>query len=162
MLGRHIVIKIGDQRGPRLQLKTPFNKREDVLDTGNIKPFASIEASAQAIMRDLEKSMEIKENPAKWTFRVLTEYIKNFETTLDQEHEIGARLVSFGRDIMFHIRDISYYYPNMITFYGINENGENVQLIQNYTQLSVLLIAVKRIEEKARRIGFLHDEEGKK
>jgi hypothetical protein len=129
------------------------------MNTRKLNPFASLESGMQGVMRNLENSLDRKENPAKWTFKVLTEYIKNFEANLDQEHEIGAHLVSFGREIIFHIRDVGYCSPNIITFYGVNENGENVQLIQNYTQLNVLAIVVKKIEEKPRRIGFLHEEE---
>ena len=93
-------------------------------------------------------------NPARWTFKRLSEYIRDFEKELDEEHEIGARLVSFGSIVTFHIEDIGYYGPDIITFYGLNDKGEYVQLIQNIAQLSVLLVAVKKLGEKARRIGF--------
>jgi len=94
-------------------------------------------------------------NPARWTYKRLAEYIKDFEEELDEEHEIGARLVSFGSNIIFHIEDMGYYGPDIIAFYGLNDKGEKVQLIQNIAQLSVLLVAVKKLGEKARRIGFI-------
>ena len=95
-----------------------------------------------------------KINPARWTYERLIEYIKDFENELDSEHEIGARLVSFNTATVFHIQDLGYYGPDIISFNGINENGENVQLIQNVSQLNVLLVAVKKIKDKPRRIGF--------
>jgi len=98
-------------------------------------------------------------NPAKWTHKRLSEYIKTFESELDDEHEVGARLVSFGQAITFHIERIGYYGPDIISFYGFNEQQERIQLIQHVSQLSVLLIAVKKQQEKPRRIGFVIDTE---
>jgi hypothetical protein len=96
-------------------------------------------------------------NPAKWTYTRLGEYIQQFEEELDNDHEIGARLVSFGQTVVFHVERLGYYGLNIITFYGTNEAGEKVQLIQNVSQLSVLLVAVKKQQEKPRRIGFAFD-----
>lgn len=93
-------------------------------------------------------------NSAKWTYERLVDYINDFEKELDDEHEIGARLVSFGSTITFHIQDIGYWGPDIISFTGVDDNSQRVKLIQHTSQLSVLLIAVTKTEEKARRIGF--------
>jgi hypothetical protein len=52
---------------------------------------------------------------------------------------------------------IGYQDPDITTFHGFNENNEHLQLIQNVSQLSVLLVAMKQIGEKPRRIGFIWD-----
>ncbi len=91
---------------------------------------------------------------AGWTYQRLVEYIKEFESDLDEEHEIGARLVSFGSEVQFHIQDIGYYDPDIITFSGVGEKSKKLLLVQNISQLSVLLIAVPKLEEKPRRLGF--------
>jgi hypothetical protein len=100
-------------------------------------------------------------NPAKWTYIRLVEYIKDFEAELDNDHEIGARLVSFGQSITFHIQDMGYYGPDIISFDGMNDQGEKLQLIQHISQLSVLLIGMKKQNETPRRIGFILDEKAK-
>ena len=119
-------------------------------------PLNNLGASIARQTAALEKMTlnDPKVNPAKWTYERLVEYIRKFEEDLDEAHEIGARLVSFGNTITFHINDIGYYNPNIITFYGSNENGESMKLIQNETQLSVLLVALKKREDKPKRIGF--------
>jgi hypothetical protein len=109
----------------------------------------------------LSESLGRTSNPARWTYERLGEYIKDFESELDEEHEIGVRLVSFGQTISFHVQNIGYYGPDIITFYGTNENGEKLQLIQNLSQLSFLLIAVKKLQDKPKRIGFIWDDEKK-
>jgi len=98
---------------------------------------------------------------AGWTYARLVEYIKDFESELDDEHEIGARLVSFGSDIQFHVLDIGYYDPDIISFSGITTSGQKVQLVQNISQLSVLLITLPKLEEKPRRLGFQLDAQDK-
>ena len=86
----------------------------------------------------------------------LVEMIINFEKDLDNEHEIGARLVNFGQTIQFHIQDISYYNPSLIVFIGTMDDGSKVELIQHVNQISFLLVGMKKFEEEkpARRIGF--------
>jgi hypothetical protein len=93
-------------------------------------------------------------NDAEWMYKRLVEFIKDFEAQLDDDHEIGARLVSFGQNVTFHIDDMGYYGPDIITFYGKNESQQYVQLIQHISQLSVLLVAMEKVADKPRRIGF--------
>jgi hypothetical protein len=101
-------------------------------------------------------------NPAKWMYSRLVEYIKSFEENLDKDHEVGVRLVSFGQSITFHIEDMGYHGSDIISFKGVDDKGQAVQLIQHTSQLSVLLIAVKKQTETPRRIGFILDEQEKK
>lgn len=100
---------------------------------------------------------EAARNPAQWMYERLKQYIKDFERHLDDEHEIAARLVSFGEELTFHIEDMGYFGPDLITFFGKNEHGEPVQLVQHVSQLSVLLVALRKQEEVPRRIGFVLD-----
>ena len=93
-------------------------------------------------------------NPARWTYQNLVECINNLEKSFDDQHEIGARLVAFGSSVTFHLQDMNYYDPNIINFYGKNEEGEALQLIQHVSQLSVMLITLKKQSDKPVRIGF--------
>ena len=104
-------------------------------------------------LQDLKQESK---SSAEWTYERLGSYIRDFENELDQDHEVGARLVSFGQAILFHIESLGYYGPDIISFKGVTDKGENVKLIQNVSQLSVLLIAMPKRGEQAKRIGFLH------
>ncbi len=86
----------------------------------------------------------------------LINWINDFHKSLDEEHEAGARLVSFGQSLTFHIEDIGWWNPSLISFIGKTENGEPVELIQHVSQISILLIKMKRLEPQApkRPIGF--------
>ena len=93
-------------------------------------------------------------NPAKWTQLKFIECIYNFEKSLDDDHEIGARLLSFASEVTFYIQDVGYDDPHMISFSGSNENGEKLQLVQHVSQLNIFLIAMKKRGKEPVRIGF--------
>lgn len=98
-------------------------------------------------------------NPAAWTYERLVKLINSFENDLDNDHEIGARLVSFGENVTFHIIDMGFWGPDIITFDGINDKNEPIKLIQNINQLSVLLVSMKKINAVPKRIGFTLEKE---
>lgn len=84
----------------------------------------------------------------------LTSWITDFEKLLDPETEVGVRLVSFGQTLTFHLTDITYWNPFLIRFDGLNAEGQEVQLIQNVSQISILLMRLPRLADKPHRIGF--------
>jgi len=89
-------------------------------------------------------------------YRRLIVWFNNFHKSLDEEHEAGARLVSFGQSVTFHVEDISWWNPSLISFQGKTESGDRVELIQHVTQISVLLVALRRPDPTIakRPIGF--------
>lgn len=92
--------------------------------------------------------------PAEWMYERLVRSIASFEEDLDSESEIGARLVTFGNQEVIHIEDIGYWGPDLIIFYGKGHEGKPLQLLQHYSQVNVLLIAVPKEGPQPRRIGF--------
>ena len=95
-----------------------------------------------------------KLNPAKWTHERIVRSIIDFEKKLDETLEIGLRLVSFSNAEVIHINDVGYWGPDLVIFYGRNSLNHPVELIQHITQVSVLLVAMPKEGEEARRIGF--------
>ncbi|MDB5290278.1 MAG: hypothetical protein JWL69_1519 [Phycisphaerales bacterium] len=72
------------------------------------------------------------------------DWIREFDAKLDSEYEVGVRLVSFGQSVVFHLKDIGYWNPSLISFSGESEAGEPVELIQHVSQISVLLMKLPR------------------
>src|SRR5438093_1483893 len=93
-------------------------------------------------------------NPAAWMYERIVRSINDFEERLDPDHEVGARLVSFAADSKIHIENVGYWGPDIIIFYGVDNDRKQVQLLQHISQLSVLLLAVPKLHKEARRIGF--------
>lgn len=104
----------------------------------------------------LAEGLRMRENPAEWAFVRLSRLIQDFESKLDEDHEVGARIVNGPGDGAFHMRDVGFWGPDFILFMGVNENGRPIRLVQHYTQLNVLLSAMTKPSpaEPARRIGF--------
>jgi hypothetical protein len=104
-------------------------------------------------------------NLASEYYKRLVTWINEFDKSLDQEHEVGVRLVNFGQAVTFHLSDMGFWDPSLISLKGFTESGEPVELIQHITQISILLMKVKRQHpnKPKRPIGFApYPDEGKK
>lgn len=103
-----------------------------------------------------EIKLPVNANLASEFYERLISMINQFDDELDDEHEVGMRLVSFGQAIQFHVEDLGYHNPSLIRFFGRTEDGQKVELIQHVSQISFLLMSVKRLnpEEPKKKIGF--------
>lgn len=95
---------------------------------------------------------------ADYQYEVIIERIKEFEDSLDEEHEVALKLSSFGQSITLSVTDIGYSNPSILTFHGL-VGDSCATLIQHVSQLSFLLLSVKKANPEAppRRIGFERD-----
>ena len=96
-----------------------------------------------------------KKSPAEWMYDRLILYIRNFEGQLDGAHEIAMGFAGGDAGVL-RIEGLGYFDPDIVTFYGRDEDGAKTQLIQHVAQVSVILRAVRKevTDEPARRIGF--------
>jgi hypothetical protein len=97
---------------------------------------------------------EKHKSSAEYAISVIISEARKFEAKLDEDHEVGARLSSFGSSVLIHIRTLSAENPNIVIIDGLNENNEPVRLVQHFSQLSTLFVAVKKLKETPHRIGF--------
>ena len=79
-----------------------------------------------------------EKSPAQWAYERLILYIKNFESQLDSEHEVAMGFTG-GDARVLRIEGIGYFDPDIVTFYGRDDEGTRTQLIQHVTQLNVML-----------------------
>ncbi|WP_372603457.1 DUF6173 family protein [Actibacterium sp.] len=96
-----------------------------------------------------------EKSAAEWAYERLILYIRNFEELLDSEHEVAMGFA--GGDVgILRIEGVGYFDPDIITFYGSDDDGARTQLIQHVSQLNVLLQAMPKAQDapEARRIGF--------
>jgi hypothetical protein len=82
-------------------------------------------------------------SPAEWAHDRLVMYIRNFESQLDAEQEIAMGFASDESGVL-RIEGLGYFEPDIVTFYGRDDDGAKTQLIQHVTQLSVTLRAVPK------------------
>ena len=88
-------------------------------------------------------------------FEILEKYIRDFERTLDSEHEVGLILTNFGQTITMQVTEIGYEKSVLMVFKGY-VNGKMSTLIQHVSQLNFLLTAIEKEPEKPKTvIGFV-------
>jgi hypothetical protein len=94
-------------------------------------------------------------SPAQWAYERVILYIKNFEEQLDDKHEVAMGFAGGDAGIM-QIEGVGYFAPDVLTFYGRDEDGTRTQLVQHVSQLNVMLRAMPKAPEveEPRRIGF--------
>lgn len=89
-------------------------------------------------------------------FEILQEYIEEFQSTLDDEHEVGLLLTNFGQSTLMQVCEISYEESVLLIFKGY-VNGKYSTLIQHVSQLNFLITSVKKEPDRPKRkIGFIH------
>lgn len=94
-------------------------------------------------------------SPAEWAYERLILYIQRFEQGLDATQEVAMGFTG-GAGGVLQIEGVGFYDPDLVTFYGRDEEGLKTQMIQHVTQLNVILRAVPKVSpaEPPRRIGF--------
>lgn len=96
-----------------------------------------------------------EKSAAEWAYERLILYIQRFEQGLDAAHEVAMGFTG-GAGGVLQIEGVGFYDPDLVTFYGRDEDGQKTQMIQHVSQLNVILRAVpkERPAEPPRRIGF--------
>ncbi len=96
-----------------------------------------------------------EKSPAEWAYERVILYIRNFEEQLDPAQEAAMGFAG-GNAGVLRIEGLGFFDPDVLTFYGRDEDGLKTQLIQHVSQLNVMLRAIPKMQpdEPARRIGF--------
>jgi len=95
-------------------------------------------------------------HPEVGVYKAIREYFEQFEAELETGQEIAIRLASFGNEVDFRLEKIGFTLPSIITFIGVTDVGERIQLVQHVSQLSYMLRAVEKLNDQPTRIAFFH------
>lgn len=130
--------------------KPDYNRMDSILS--NIKP---ISEQFSDVLSELQNSQS-----AQIYVKQIHGQIDDFEADLDQDFEVGVKLVSFGQTITFHVSAIGWIQPSLIIFEGFTDKDEPIKLIQHINQISFLLMKIKRLDSSVerRKIGFIQPE----
>lgn len=114
---------------------------------------------SQALAEAVRNQKQVDNGYANIFYDQIVESINAFDEELDNEHEVGIKLVSFGQTIQFHITQLKYKNPYLIYFVGFLEDGSPIELVQNVSQISFVMIKLKRAETETpkRKIGFANE-----
>ncbi|WP_051376936.1 DUF6173 family protein [Agrobacterium tumefaciens] len=115
--------------------------------TGNIL------SGLNATMDEVRIIAQRKNNPAEYMYERMVRIIGHQQEALSADHELGV-LVTGGSAPAFHLRRIAFSNPDILVFIGKDADNNDIQLMQHHSQMSVVLIAMPKLEQKAYRIGF--------
>lgn len=108
----------------------------------------------------LQSLTDIEPHPIAYSysdtqFEILKRRIREYEASLDSDHEVALRLTNFGQTVLMHVTEISYEKSVLLVFKGYVD-GRMSTLIQHVSQLNFLLTSVEKgsLSQK-RRIGFV-------
>jgi hypothetical protein len=109
----------------------------------------------KAAARKASEAKQVPAMPAAWAYQRLVAYIRNFEAQLNPSQEVAMGFAG-GDSGVLRIEGVGFSDPDILTFYGRDDDGARTQLIQHVTQLSVILraVPVQSPDTPARRIGF--------
>lgn len=98
-----------------------------------------------------------RNNPAGYMHERVLRQMRDFEASLGEDEEIGARLPASAFDEPFRLTAVGFSDPDLLVFRGEQEDGRPVELLQHHTQFNLLLVALPKAPERdqPRRIGFL-------
>jgi hypothetical protein len=119
-------------------------------------PLYSDNHGINRVYREMSEAAHSRISPFAGTCRAVQSSIKDFEATLDSEHEVAIRLAPFGSSFEFRAQEIRFSPSDVVTFHGYTETGEKVQLVQHLSQVNLLLTAVRKLNDTPIRVAFLH------
>jgi hypothetical protein len=82
-------------------------------------------------------------SPAEWAYDRLVLYIRDFERQLNADQEVAIGFAGSEAGII-RIEGLGFFDPDILTFYGTDDAGMKMQLVQHVSQLSVMLQARPR------------------
>lgn len=118
-------------------------------------PDAPASAEQKPLPRAMSRRPVKEKSAAEWAYERVILYIRNFEEQLDTAEEVAMGFAGGDAGVL-QIEGVGFFEPDILTFYGRDEDGLKTQLIQHVSQLNVVLRAIPKLEpeEPARRIGF--------
>jgi hypothetical protein len=108
----------------------------------------------EAGMQGVLQSVERKNNPARYALERVMPLIQAFQTSIGDDVEVGISVVGSGSAAPFRLRAIKASNPGILIFDGVDDRGNLVLLLQHYSQMALMLVAIPKLEERPFRIGF--------
>lgn len=112
-------------------------------------------ATEEIIPKSVAEQPVNKKSPAQWAYERTVLYLKNFEEQLDGDEEVAMGFAGGDAGVL-RIEGMGYFDPDIVTFYGADQRGTRMQLVQHVSQLSVVFRALPRTDKTTapNRIGF--------
>lgn len=90
-------------------------------------------------------------------YSLIKNYLKKFEQTLDENHEMALIFPSYGGPYLLQITETGG--DEYIAFEMLSDSGEKLAVIQDYSQLNFSVVSRLKpdAQKPARRLGYTAD-----
>lgn len=126
-------------------------------------------ASVQRTLDDAVNNRQIQVDASKIQLgstaecvaKLLYHQILDYQDNLPETNDVALKVVQFNQSTTIIVDDIGYIGYNLVCFYGKDNSGKPLELIQHIHQLNFLLtVCPKPVPyEPKRKIGFRSQEE---
>lgn len=86
-------------------------------------------------------------------FEAFSGQVRQLEAMLGRDSEIGLMIPGAGSSVRIHLRNFALIGQELICFLGVDTEKRNVRLMQNTSQLSVMILEVPKLGDIAFRIN---------
>ena len=119
-------------------------------------PIQDMQNSTNNLINQMARNEQFQRGYANIFYEQLVNKIKAFDNSLNDEYEVGVKLITYGNTYQFYLTGLGYHNPYLIYFYGELPDGSPIQLIQHVSQINFVLIKLKKQapEKPKRKIGF--------
>jgi hypothetical protein len=98
----------------------------------------------------------VQKSEAELAYEHIKQYIAEFQSEIDENHEISISIFTPTQEFNINVANVGFYGPNIISFYGDDNDGNKMQVIQHVNQVNIQLRCVPISENQPKKsIGFL-------
>ncbi|MBD2578865.1 DUF6173 family protein [Oscillatoria sp. FACHB-1406] len=120
------------------------------------RDIARLQKKSDHLQKSTREGIEERSGYANVMYQSLLREIKEFESELKADEEVGAYIANLGGSSYLRIESISYRDPYYLILIGQNED-RRVKLVQHVTQINILFVVIKikpEEDREPRRFGF--------
>lgn len=111
--------------------------------------------SRQEKIASLSKPI-VHKSEAELAYEHIKQYVSKFQSELDENHQISISIFTPTQEFNIMVADVGFYGPNIVSFYGTDNDGNKIQVIQHVNQVNIQLRCVPKSENQPKKsIGFL-------
>lgn len=117
----------------------------------------NLELSTNNLLQSMKRSEQLERGNANILYEQLVKRIKKFDESINEDFEVGVKLVCYGNAFQFYLTGLGYQNPYLMIFKGVLEDGSPIELLQHVSQINFVLIKLKKQEPEKpkRKIGFM-------
>ena len=98
----------------------------------------------EAQIEEIDELIRNGDSPARSIWKRIKSFVENFESQLDDEHEVMIDFLELPASGITEVQSVSYWSPDILMFTCISDIGTEIVLLQHYSQLNFFVCSRKK------------------